>query len=115
MSKATKGFKKKSEMLLALQRKLHPQRFPNMSGQMCAIVGHVLGLDVTEPAIREIVITADGFVLARHEGDCGMNHFLGAADDLHNNWERLLDCATDLTKEERIAARVLFGKRVQVF
>jgi hypothetical protein len=48
-----------------LNRKLNPSRFPHMSGLMAAIIGHILDVTFVNPAIGQIVITSDGFVLAR--------------------------------------------------
>ena len=70
--------------------KLNPHRFPHMSGKMAAIVGHVLGEDWTEPTIAELVITSDGYVLARNFGHIGFDAFIGLATDLQRNWDNLL-------------------------
>ena len=76
------------------QTKLHPARFPNMSPQMAALVAPILGRDdLTQPAIAELCITADGFLMAREVGDCGFNSFIGAVSDWDRNWANLLNCA----------------------
>lgn len=94
-----------------LQRKLNPRRFPGMSSKMAAIVGYILDKKWTEPAIDEMAVTSDGFVMASSEYDVGMNQFIGAVSDLERNWENLLEAA-DLTFEERRAAEQLFTTRV---
>lgn len=83
--------------------KLHPRRFPGMSGRMAAIVGYLVEKKWTEPSIAELVVTSDGHVLARHDGDCGCNHYVGTAADLERNWSRLLEAA-GLTDDERAEA-----------
>ena len=74
--------------------KLHPQRFPNMSGKMAAIVGCILGKDWTEPTIAELVVTSDGYVLARNSGHIGFDAIIGLATDLQRNWDNLLSSRT---------------------
>ena len=73
-----------------LKQKLNPNRFPGMSGKMAAIVGYLIGEKFTDPSFAEIVITSDGFVLARQNGDCGCNDFIGDVSDLKRNWEDLI-------------------------
>jgi len=51
--------------------KLRPDRFTAMSGRMAAIVGYILGERFADPAISELVVTSDGFVLAQAEGEVG--------------------------------------------
>lgn len=88
-----------------LQEKLHPRLFPGMSPKMAAIVGYIIGARCTDPAIAELVVTADGFLLARQEGDIGCNDFLGDASDLERNWARLLECAKlDSTMRQKAQA-----------
>ncbi len=77
----------------ALCQLLHPGRFPGMGGKMAAIVGCILGVDYTRPGLEELCVTSDGMVLARAEGDCGMNEIVGRAFDLERNWTSLLECA----------------------
>ncbi len=72
--------------------KLHPSRFPNMSDQMRAILGYLLGEAFTEPAIAELHLTAEGGVLAipvTAAGARGQATFIGAAADLQANLSRL--------------------------
>jgi hypothetical protein len=94
---------------MTLEKKLHPARFTAMSGQMAAIVAHLIGCRWTSPAIAELVVTSDGHVLARHEGDCGHNHYLGPIENLEANWRRLLDAA-DLTTAERQEADAAYQR-----
>jgi hypothetical protein len=51
----------------ALIDKLRPDRFTAMSGKMAAIVGYIVDERFSEPAISEMVVTSDGFVLAQTE------------------------------------------------
>jgi hypothetical protein len=83
-----------------LTNRLHPRRFPGMSGKMAAIVGYILGEEWSKPSIAEMVVTSDGFVLARNEGHVGFNTIIGTAADLERNWNNLLRAA-GLTNEER--------------
>jgi len=97
--------------MTTLRDKLHPGRFPGMSGRMAAIVGYLLGKEWTAPRIAELVVTSDGHVLARHDGDCGCNDYLGLAADLERNWLALLDAAR-LTDDERAKADQLYRRAV---
>ena len=96
-----------------LIEKLHPHRFPNMSPKMAAIVGHILDIEVTEPAIDGLFVTSDGFVLAQHTGDCGANDFIGSYEQLRSNWVRLLNATYDLTPGERHQAETKFASKVK--
>ena len=58
-----------------LAEKLHPKRFPSMSGKMAAIVGYILGEEWTRPRIVELVVTSDGWVLARNAGHVGFDSY----------------------------------------
>jgi len=95
----------------ALTQKLHPRRFPGMSGTMAAIVGYVLGEDWTTPEIAELHITSDGCVLARVSGDVGCNAFIGSVLDFDRNVRNLLDMA-NLTEAERLEWHGLYTARV---
>lgn len=83
-----------------LIRKLDPRRFPGMSGKMAAIVGYILEERFSDPAIAEITVTSDGFVLAAREGDTGANELLGSRRDLDRNLVALLTSTPDLTDDE---------------
>lgn len=58
---------------------------------MAAVVGYILDERFTDPAISELVVTSDGFVLAQAEGEVGANEMLGTEVDLNRN---LLDLIT---------------------
>lgn len=89
-----------------LIRKLDPVRFPGMSGKMAAVVSYILETRFAEPAIAELVVTHDGYVLGAREGDSGANELIGSRGDLDRNLVGLLNSTPDLTEEE-IA---LFGR-----
>ena len=74
-----------------LVTKLRPDRFTAMSGRMAAIVGYILDERFSDPAISELVVTSDGFVLAQSEGEVGANGLIGSETDLNRN---LLDLIT---------------------
>ena len=94
-----------------LVRKLHPARFPDMSGLMAAIVGCILDRQFTEPTIAGLFLTSDGYVLGWHYDDVGCNDFIGARSDLERNWNRLLDLA-ELTDEERRLAEYKYRQHI---
>jgi hypothetical protein len=94
-----------------LSDKLHPRRFPNMSGKMAAIVGYILGVEWSEPKIAELHITSDGHVLARDEGDCACNQYIGLAANLERNWLALLDAA-GLTNDEKAEAEQRYRQAI---
>ena len=96
---------------MTLAEKLHPTRFTAMSGKMAAIVACILGCTWTSPAIAELVVTSDGHVLARDEGDCGCNAYIGTVTNLEDNWRRLLDAA-ELTAAERQEAHAAYQRAV---
>jgi hypothetical protein len=103
-----------TRLLRSVAEKLHPKRFPKMSGRMAAIVAFLIDAQVTRPSIADIVVTADGFVLAGVDGDVGTNHFIGTYSDLVRNWRALITVA-GLTKQEHIAAETLFASRIGCF
>jgi len=100
--------------LETLTKKLHPARFPDMSGKMAAIVGCILHRQYTNPRIAELVITADGCVLGRHQGDIGYNDFIGSRSDLESNWKRLLDGA-ELSDGARKLAEREYRRHITTF
>jgi len=79
--------------------KLRPDRFTAMSGRMAAIVGYILEERFSDPAISELVVTSDGFVLAQREGEVGANEMLGEEADLNRNLLSLIEAA-GLTQDE---------------
>jgi len=96
------------------KEKLHPSRFEGMSPKMAAIVGYVCDEQFTDPAINELVITSDGFVLAEHVGEVGANTMMSEESDLLRNWRNLLDAA-GLTPEERSEAEAAYRDHVHSF
>lgn len=78
---------------MSLTDKLNPNKFTAMSGKMAAILGYVLGESWTEPEIRELHVTVDGFLLARRNGDVGCNDFIGAMSDFTQNVNCLFEVA----------------------
>lgn len=103
-----------TKLFRTLVQKLHPKRFPRMSGRMAAIVAFLIDHQVARPAIANIVVTSDGFVLAEVDDVVGTNHFVGTYGDLVRNWLALIAVA-GLTKEERVMAESLFACRVGYF
>jgi hypothetical protein len=103
-----------TRILKSVAEKLHPKRFPEMSGRMTAVVAFLIDEQVIRPAIVEIVVTSDGFVLAGVDDDVGTNHFVGTYADLVRNWIALLAVA-GLTRDERIAVEALFASRIIYF
>ena len=83
----------------ALIDKLRPDRFSAMSGRMAAIVGYILDERFSDPAISELVVTSDGFVLAQTEGEVGANDMIGEEADLNRNLLTLIEAA-GLSEEE---------------
>jgi hypothetical protein len=84
------------EQLIA---KLHPDQFSEMSGKMAAVVAYILEERWTEPAIAELVVTADGLVLAHREDDPSAPEIIGQESDLDRNLMSLIEAA-GLTQEE---------------
>jgi len=85
-----------------------------MTPIMGAIVAYLLEIPHSQPAIAEIVVTSDGFVLARAEGEAGANHFIGSYVDLIRNFYGLLAVA-GLTPVERGEAECLFAAKIGYF
>jgi hypothetical protein len=77
----------------AMIEKLRPDRFTAMSGKMAAIVGYILDERFSDPAISELVVTSDGFVLAQTEGEVGANDMIGEEADLNRNLLSLIEAA----------------------
>ena len=85
-----------------LADKLHPSRFSEMSPKMAAIVAFLVGEEWTNPTIRTLSITSDGYVVSD-------KHFIGTAEDLENNLEALIHAA-ELTEDETLELRGLMLK-----
>ncbi len=60
-------------------------RAVQVSEHFQAILGCLLGEDWTTPRLLEMVITPDGHLLGRCEGQPGFSTFLGACEDLLKN------------------------------
>lgn len=94
-----------------LHGKIDPQRFPNMSLPMAAILGFVLEREYTTPVLVDVQVTPDGHVLAwqADQEGVGRSMHLGAAADLRANLSRL-GMAAGLDQEEwtQFAALVRF-------
>ena len=85
---------------IAAKFKSLAQISPDMSGKMIAILGWIVQkYDWVKPSIMELVVTSDDFVLARHDGDIGMNDILGSWADFERNVLGCIKCAA-LTEEE---------------
>ena len=56
-----------------------------VSDHFQAILGCLLGEDWTTPRLVEMVITPDGAILGRCDGQPGFSTFLGASEDLLRN------------------------------
>jgi hypothetical protein len=95
-----------------LTDRLHPKRFPRMSGKMAAIVGYILGENWSKPRIAEMVVTSDGWVLARNKGHIGFDTIIGTLADLERNWNNLLRAA-GLTSEEQQEAGERYRQAVR--
>jgi hypothetical protein len=60
-------------------------RAVEVSDHFQAILGCLLGEDWTTPRLVEIVVTPDGHMLGRCEGQPGFSTYLGASQDLLRN------------------------------
>lgn len=60
-------------------------RAVKVSDHFQAILGCLLGEDWTTPRLIEMVITPDGHVLGRCDGESSFKAFLGASEDLIRN------------------------------
>lgn len=60
-------------------------RAVQVSDHFQAILGCLLGEDWTTPRLAEMVITPDGHLLGRCEGESSFKAFLGASEDLVRN------------------------------
>jgi hypothetical protein len=56
-----------------------------VSDHFQAILGCLLGEDWTTPRLAEMVVTPDGHLLGRCEGEASFRSFLGASEDLLRN------------------------------
>ena len=74
--------RKPSQIRDACVRKL---RAVKVSDKFQAILGCILGVDWTTPRLVELVITPDGHLLGRCDGQTSFEAFLGEAADLIRN------------------------------
>jgi len=102
--------KRKGDMNLT--DKLNPNRFTAMSGKTAAILGYVLGESWSEPEIRALHVTIDGFLLVQRNGDVGCNDFIGTMSDFCQNAFRLFEVA-EITPSEAKLFRALWQKKVK--
>ena len=96
----------------ALVRKLHPDRFPRMSGVMAAVVAFVLDTVFVQPRIVEINLDR-GVVFARAQGEIA-KHSIGSYADLLDHWLSLIRAA-GLTGNEFMEAHARFALRIGFF
>ncbi len=68
-------------------------RVVQVSDHFQAILGCLLGEDWTTPRLVEMVITPDGHLLGRCEGEAAFKAFLGASVDLLKNINGVADVA----------------------
>ena len=57
----------------------------HVSDHFQAILGCLLGEDWTSPRLIELVITPDGHLVGRYDGDSSFKAFMGASEDLIKN------------------------------
>lgn len=100
----------RKNLLSRLRDKLQPSRFP-ISPKTAAIVGYILGEHLVDPPIIELIITSDGYALARVEEQVGCDTFIGTYADVYRNWMRVLQVA-DLTPDEYMGALACFASTV---
>jgi hypothetical protein len=74
-------------------------RSVQVSDHFRAILGCLLGEDWTTPRLAEMVITPDGHLLGRCEGEASFRAFLGAAEDLLRNVHGVAPVAVQLGDE----------------
>lgn len=60
-------------------------RAVQVSEHFQAILGCLLGENWTTPRLAEVVVTPDGHLLGRCDGEAAFTAFLGASDDLLRN------------------------------
>ena len=74
-----------------LSDKLHPKRFPTCPAGWQRSSDTSWARSGPSPVIAELVITSDGWVLARDEGQVTFDTIVGTAADLERNWLHLLE------------------------
>lgn len=93
-----------------LVRKLHPDKFPRLSGVMAAVVAFVLDTTFIEPPIVEIKVER-GVVFARAQGELAPKRPICQYADLLHNWLSLI-AAAGLTGNEFMEAHPPFAGRI---
>ena len=93
-----------------LLAKLNPERFPNISLHMAAVMGYLLDQTYTEPAIVELQMTSDDYVIGR-TSDQIKSFYLGEGADLRANLRRL-GMAAGLDDEEWAAFLALAYRKL---
>ena len=93
-----------------LLAKLNPERFPNISLHMAAVMGYLLDQPYTEPAIVELQMTPDDAVIGR-TSDQIKSFYLGEGADLRANLRRL-GMAAGLDDEEWAAFLALAYRKL---
>ena len=93
----------------SLLAKLDPDRYPNMSLTIVAILGYLLNEPWTQPVILSIEVV-DDVVLAMSEGQW-LPNFLGEVSDVRVNLRRL-GMAAGLTPEEWAEYQALTEERL---
>lgn len=77
-----------------------PPELSRCSPVFLAVLGCLVGVNITHPVLIGLQVTGDGMVLARHEGDMGFDHALGISHtDLLHNLNGLCDALTVPTAE----------------
>jgi hypothetical protein len=77
-----------------LQRKLHPNRFPDMPRFLAAAVAFVLDAEyVQQPKICVIAVTSDGGVFARLDHEPRLEHYIADHRELLHGWRTLMAMA----------------------
>ena len=86
---------------------LHPHRHPLMSMKMVALIGYILDVRLTKPAVIEMKIDWESMsVFALYEGETEFEYF-ESIFNIDRNWYALLDYAK-LTEVEAVVARSMY-------
>lgn len=54
-----------------------PAELSGCSPLFLAIIGYLVGIATTYPVITDMMVTTDGAILSKHEGDAGFDHAPG--------------------------------------
>ena len=67
-----------------------------------AVLGYLVGVNITHPVLIGLQVTFDGMILTRHEGDLGFDHALGVSHmDLLRNLNGLCDALSVSTEQRK--------------